>query len=234
MTTDPNILNELQQIAPTLAGISRRMPYSVPDNYFGYLADRMLIEVTPAPQTGDVPEGYFDQFADNMLQLIRQQNGSHELADVAPTLVSINREMPYHVPTGYFENLNPAVPEPAKVVSMSSKKIWWRMAVAAVLLIGGFSVWQLSNNSGQTTNSSIDVANAINDTMAIPQEISIQLATLDAYTIENAFTETEQTTGHTEAAYLLETDNFEQALQAVSAEAISEQLEKIPVTQKNI
>ena len=234
MTTDPNILNELQQIAPTLAGISRRMPYAVPDNYFEYLADRMLIEVIPAPQTGDVPEGYFDQFADNMLQLIRQQNGSHELADVAPTLVSINREMPYHVPAGYFENLNSAVPEPAKVVSMSSKKIWWRMAVAAVLLIGGFSVWQLSNNSGQTTNSSIDVANAINDTMAIPQEISIQLATLDAYTIESAFTETEQTTGHTEAAYLLETDNFEKALQAVSAEAISEQLEKIPVTQKNI
>jgi hypothetical protein len=82
----------------------------------------MLIEVTPSPQTGTVPEGYFDNFADNMLQLIRKQNSSHELADIAPTLAGISKEMPYHVPAGYFEQLTPALPQPAKVVSMSSKK----------------------------------------------------------------------------------------------------------------
>lgn len=270
MTTDSNILTELQSISPTLAGISRRMPYAVPDNYFEYLADRMLIEVTPAPQTGDVPEGYFDQFADNMLQLIREQNASQELNEIAPTLMSINRSMPYHVPTGYFdqlsapnleenelahiaptffsierkmpyevpagyfEQLTPALPQPAKVVSMTSKKMWWRMAVAAVLLIGGFSIWQLSNNGSNTSSTGLDVATLAADTVAIPQEISLQLANLDASTLESAFAETEQTSSHTQAAYLLETDNFEQALQSVTTEAISDQLDKIPVTQKNI
>lgn len=234
MTTDPNIVTELQSIAPTLAGITRRMPYAVPEGYFEYLADRMLIEVTPAPQTGTVPEGYFDNFADNMLQLIRKQNSSHELADIALTLAGISREMPYHVPAGYFEQLTPALPQPAKVVSMSSKKMWWRMAVAAVLLIGAFSIWQLSNNKNQANSTGLDVATLAADTVAIPQEISLQLANLDASTLESAFAETEQTSSHTQAAYLLETDNFEQALQSVTTEAISDQLDKIPVTQKNI
>lgn len=232
MTPDPTISSELQQIAPTLATASRKMPYALPEDYFTYLSDMVLATVSP-PKNATVPPGYFEHFANNMLQLVKQQAVQDELVDVAPTLLSINRQMPYNVPAGYFDNLSAVLPRPAKLISINSKKRWLRIAVAAVLLIGGFSIGQWSNSGRQTITNGNDLATLVADTVTIPQEISLQLASLDASTLEASFMETDQMASHIEAAYLLETDNFEQALQSISTEAISHQLEKISATQKN-
>lgn len=265
MTPDTTILNELKNIAPTLATASRQMPFEVPAGYFEQLADSMLAQVNVTA----VPSGYFDNFADNMLALVRQQEAqqeltnvaptvaglsrqmpysvpagyfdslqpmaataAHELQEIAPTLAAMPKQMPYGVPAGYFDQLQPAIPATVgKVVSITRKAIV-RIAIAAAILIVGFSIWQMSVTDNSANNDSM--ATTTVDTVVIPQEFSLQLANLDDNTLESAFSAIGQSSSQTEAAYLLETDNFEAALQTISTEAISEQLQQHPVTQKNI
>jgi hypothetical protein len=102
-----NILNELREISPVVAGISHQVPYSVPAGYFEELAGRLL-QLVKAGEAGNpvlpkpnnpyqVPQGYFEVLASTILQRVIVEETS------TPVLPKTNN--PYQVPQGYFEGL---------------------------------------------------------------------------------------------------------------------------------
>ncbi|HSK11942.1 MAG TPA: hypothetical protein VK907_01950 [Phnomibacter sp.] len=134
MTSNETILKELESIAPTLAGDIRQMPYAVPVDHFETFPLRMLDRVFALSQEKSVPAGYFDSFAESMLARVRNREVTDELEQIAPLLNSIPKQMPYDVPDGYFETLNPAIPaRSAKVVAFGGGK-WKQWAAAAAII----------------------------------------------------------------------------------------------------
>lgn len=99
---------ELMHLSPLLAGLSKEMPYSIPQGYFEQLT---------------VP--------------VNAQTAAEELATISPLLSGLKKENLYSVPEGYFESLSSApysaaIKPQAKVVSITSRR-WFRIAAAAVV-----------------------------------------------------------------------------------------------------
>lgn len=104
------ILNELNSIAPLLAGISVKMPYTVPAGYFGALPQNILALLNVAENESSmliqtnpftVPSGYFDTLAEVVLRRIKEEE---EFS------FSLNaKQMPYKIPNGYFEEFTSTV-----------------------------------------------------------------------------------------------------------------------------
>jgi len=101
-----NILNELREISPVVAGISYQAPYTVPAGYFEGLPSQLLqlvkaIEATPvlppASHPYQVPQGYFEGLANTILQRVK---GEETILSSALQQANNN---PYQVPQGYFE-----------------------------------------------------------------------------------------------------------------------------------
>jgi hypothetical protein len=98
------ILNELNSIAPLLAKVSAKMPYTLPAAYFEELPNKMVsllnvpekeIDLPIQQHPFTVPEGYFESLAGSIIQKIKEEEQGF----------SINaKEMPYSIPTGYFED----------------------------------------------------------------------------------------------------------------------------------
>jgi hypothetical protein len=119
------ILEELRSLSPSVAAISRRTPYEVPEGYFTGFPVLVLGRVAgwkgAKSLTYSVPEGYFDRFAQDVLARIKTGAAAGTLspADVAlaaggeasdpvsPVLAQIGRVTPYQTPEGYFEELTP-------------------------------------------------------------------------------------------------------------------------------
>lgn len=110
MNNGNNILNELREISPLLAGMDKVNVFTVPAGYFEGLADTLQLLVKEenstvlngiSKQNQDVPAGYFDSLADTILSKIKAGEAKEEF----PLLNSITRENVYTVPQGYFESL---------------------------------------------------------------------------------------------------------------------------------
>ncbi len=97
---------ELNEISPLLAGLSRKMEYAVPEGFFQNLSAQGV--------------------------LIDDSSAREELSTLSPILNGIDRKMPYSVPEGYFDQ-DVSIPETeTRVVSISSRS-WFRYAAAAVI-----------------------------------------------------------------------------------------------------
>lgn len=74
------ILEELRSLSPSVAAISRQMPYEVPEGYFARLPALVLERVGGWRESKsliyNVPEGYFDQFAQGLLARIKAGAGA--------------------------------------------------------------------------------------------------------------------------------------------------------------
>jgi hypothetical protein len=143
-----DIQNELRQLAPNLANVTRQMPYNVPDGYFDRFCIGILEAARVAPDS-DVPAGYFDNFATVMLQKVRSISVTEELDEVAPMLNRLDKTMPYHLPEGYLANWKPelatSIAQPAKVVKMGMGN-WKKWAVAAAVVVTMGISWQFLVN----------------------------------------------------------------------------------------
>ncbi|RYY62141.1 MAG: hypothetical protein EOO05_03845 [Chitinophagaceae bacterium] len=95
MSNPENISNELNELKSSLAGSGR------PGGSFA------------------VPQGYFDGFAQNMLERVRLLDVSDELAGLSPVLAGVPKVNPYSVPSGYFDSLDPMVPNRDEDISLS-------------------------------------------------------------------------------------------------------------------
>ncbi len=157
MRSDLNILSELQKVSTAVAAISHQTPYRAPEGFFDTLPEVILARIIARreeepPIVGlagkepvfNVPAGYFEGLSNEILARLHQQedpSAVEELKALSPVLAAAPRTVPYQVPAGYFESLvlpgaqtNQPAPT-AKVVSMSSSRLWVRFAAAAAVLL---------------------------------------------------------------------------------------------------
>lgn len=178
MENRTDILNELQTLTPTLAGLQGVNVYTVPLGYFDVLSDDILATLNIEQsaflpkdkiQTGNVPQGYFDSLADTILTKIKQQqvdNVSNELKTLSPILYGIQNKNVYTVPANYFEKLSDELvekiqPQQAKIITMRKRNFTFiKYAVAAVftgiIMFGAFNFFKVDKQTFTAT----DYANA--------------------------------------------------------------------------
>ena len=173
MNNRNNILSELREISPLLAGMEKVNVFTVPAGYFEGMAGNMLTLVKQEENSlllahkkqplMEVPAGYFDSLADTILNKIKAQETTEEY----PLLNTISKANVYTVPQGYFETLSTEVlnkvnqPQ-AKVVGMGRKTGWFKYAAAAVftgiIALGVFKFTAKTTKLDDTTNVGIEIA----------------------------------------------------------------------------
>jgi hypothetical protein len=113
METSKDILNELKELSPLLAGMQKVNVFTVPNSYFERLAEDILLGINegennllgsvPNQPAMQVPQGYFESLADNILNKIKiEESAATELKTISPILHSIQNKNVYTVPQGYF------------------------------------------------------------------------------------------------------------------------------------
>ncbi|MBS1613255.1 MAG: hypothetical protein JST49_10570 [Bacteroidetes bacterium] len=123
MENNEDILKELREIAPKLAGIEKKNLFTVPEGYFSNLnnvlmhkvqlsaAAQELPQVAPllaqlkGLQQAEAPAGYFSSFSTGLLGKIRASEVADELQALAPVLRGIEKVNAYEAPAGYFNTL---------------------------------------------------------------------------------------------------------------------------------
>ncbi len=142
METKIDILNELKELSPMLASISKANVYTLPNGYFDTLTDELLTTSKVEnhsfgkSNTYRTPDGYFDDLATNILSKINEEECTKEYTSTL--LKSIGNKNVYYVPTGYFENITTNIVAKAikanetKVVTMKRNSNWLKYAAAAV------------------------------------------------------------------------------------------------------
>ena len=135
MKNENEIPNELRQISPLVADLSRENLLKVPENYFEQFASLVMLRIKSLHtdeaissslhtidkniQLSQPPVGYFESFAEKMLKRVKAKTSNsvdEELANLSPFLSTIKREMPFSVPQNYFEELPDNVLQSAKAI----------------------------------------------------------------------------------------------------------------------
>jgi hypothetical protein len=181
------ILQELKELSPVVANLSRDNVFSLPLNYFENFTASVLakihteaVDIVVKTTPFSVPKGYFDDLAGNVLARLNRQELSveEELNGIAPLLNSISKRPVYTVPEGYFESLEVTVPlkitKPgAKVIGFNTTKRLMQYAVAAciaaVLMIG---VYLYINKGSNDITAGMPVSYDSALKMNVPQEIA--------------------------------------------------------------
>ena len=144
MNEENKILKELREISNVLASVEKKNVFTVPENYFENLAEKIVLHTllnenkkTEAENLQRVPPGYFDTLSNQILAKIKREEA--ENADEEFNLLSsLKDKNVFKVPEGYFDNLSEniiaKIDRPAaKVIPISSAKRWWKYAAAAVV-----------------------------------------------------------------------------------------------------
>ena len=120
-----NTKDELKYLSPLLSNISKEMPYAVPAGFFQSLSEDVLKKISEH-------EDY--------------QTSEEEIGSLSPLLSSLKNKNPYSIPAGYFEKLETgAEKKETKVISITRRR-WYRLAVAAVVIgivaISGLAIFR--------------------------------------------------------------------------------------------
>jgi len=171
MTNRNTILNELKDLESFLGNYSPQNIYIVPNGYFERLPTQILnrIKALEATNTKDelkylspllsniskempyaVPAGFFQSLSEDVLKKISEhedyQTSEEEIGSLSPLLSSLKNKNPYSIPAGYFEKLETgAEKKETKVISITRRR-WYRLAVAAVVIgivaISGLAIFR--------------------------------------------------------------------------------------------
>ena len=169
MKQHEDILNELQEISPAVAGVPYVNVFRVDAGYFAgigaELKARIAADQAYALKNISVPEGYFDGLAANILQKIKREEHvtvAEEMAALSPVISAIGNANVFTVPQGYFEQLSfTAKVETAKVIKMNPLRSVFKYAAAAVITgLLGISIINLTDNDAtvETNNPVIQTA----------------------------------------------------------------------------
>lgn len=153
MKNNNEIIEELKEIAPKLAGLQARNSFAVPENYFAQLPIQLLHkikeeelwEASPEPtlspllqslknkQSLGIPQNYFQNSAAQIINTIRSEQVAEETKAIAPTLASIAKQHALTVPPNYFSSL------PQRVLQRATKETLTNLATP--------SFWEKFNNA---------------------------------------------------------------------------------------
>ncbi len=87
MNTEQSVTGELQELNSPLAGLSRKMPYAVPEGYFEALTAETMHTVKA---NAAVPEGYFDALPAATLHVAKTSGaGASALAKPKPKVFAL-------------------------------------------------------------------------------------------------------------------------------------------------
>jgi hypothetical protein len=166
MTNRNTILNELAELGSGLKDHTPQNIYTVPAGYFEGLADQILNRIKALDATNPkdelkylspllnnvskempyaVPAGFFQNLSEDVLNSISEhedyQTSEEEIENLSPLLSSLKNKKTYSAPAGYFETLETKiVKQETKVISITRRR-WYRLAIAAVVIgivvIGG-------------------------------------------------------------------------------------------------
>jgi hypothetical protein len=191
-----NILNELMAISPLLASIPRVNVYEVDENYFDGIRAELQARIiasnfTTEQNNFDVPQGYFENLSNNILEKIKAQENNvvlTEMHQLSPTIAGIGNKNVYAVPKGYFEQLVMPTIASAKVVKMSSLRIF-KYAAAAVIIgalgFGGYKFMYTSKTDKETL-AVVKEANKILETNSFDETLaSISDKDIEKYLSQN-------------------------------------------------
>jgi hypothetical protein len=165
-----DILNELKELSPLLAGLEKVNVFTVPEGYFDGISTTILVtakeEKNNLPLFSgqsifDVPAGYFESLAENILAKIKEDKNTHtdELRDLSVMLYSIQNENVYKVPNGYFDGLAASIlqkvqPQLPKVFLMRKRAGIFKFAIAAsVIGILAFGIYKIDKNFGSNIST---------------------------------------------------------------------------------
>ena len=161
MKPNPEILNELESVAPKLIGIDRFGPFKAPVNYFLFLSDRLSIKIASIQKTYSSPSGYFESFPDRLLKRIREHEQVNSgYLEESELLNSLKNKQVFTVPEGYFDKFSVIQPQElkksARVVPMFSKRAIWKQAAAAMItgIIGINALWMFNQSNVETSQIS--------------------------------------------------------------------------------
>src|SRR5690606_18274605 len=109
MERNPEILREITEISPILAGLQGRNVFSVPDGYFSELPTRIneglttqnIIDTSGKSAPQAVPHDYFANLSTTIIERIKTQETTETIE--ANILDTISRKNVFSVPEGYFE-----------------------------------------------------------------------------------------------------------------------------------
>jgi hypothetical protein len=120
-----NAKDELSYLSPFLSNISKEMPYSVPAGFFQDLSEDVLKKISEHKD---------------------HQTSKEEIETLSPLLSSLKNKNPYSIPAGYFEKLETGVEKKETKVISITKRRWYRLAVAAVIIgivaISGLAIFK--------------------------------------------------------------------------------------------
>lgn len=167
MESTNDILNELNELSPSIAALNKVNVFTVPEGYFESLAEDIMIgignengdRIQSSLANGieeDVPQGYFENLADSILAKIKAEKTADELRVLSPMLYSIQNENVFEVPPGYFEGLSEEVmrrvqPQPKVVVMKKRTATIFKYAVAAAFTgVMALGVFKFTNPSSKT------------------------------------------------------------------------------------
>lgn len=180
MEISTDILNELKEFSPFLAGMEKQNVFTVPSGYFEELNGHILMAVTAThspvldqlsrANTASVPAGYFEGLADNILNRIKaqeQETAIAELNSLSPLLSSISGHNVYEVPSGYFDGFAASMvsklqPGRSKLVIMRKRTAgFMKYAVAAaftgVMALAVFKFTSTTDLTGQQSAWTMNV-----------------------------------------------------------------------------
>ncbi len=150
------IEEELRRIAPELAKIPRKNPFSVPENYFAENKNRLLglfsalaedSSSGPKKEGFTVPEGYFEQLPGLIMARIEaEENPKEEIRSVAPVLAGLQGQNPFRVPDNYFAELKRKLYGRTRSVRPLFNKVAGMVSLAAALLVVAVVTFQLLTN----------------------------------------------------------------------------------------
>lgn len=136
-TTDAiEVAEELAQLSPLLAAVSKKMPNAVPPAYFE--------ELDPA------------------IAYTIEQTSEEELDSISPLLSGLKKQTTFTVPDGYFDQLTAITgkeeqPAETKVIAIKSRRKWLQYAAAAVTIsFVAISSFFLLNKKDNNSTANID------------------------------------------------------------------------------
>lgn len=142
MSNSKEILVEIQEVAPVLAGLQQKTTYQAPKDYFNTLSEKILENIGSGLPTiknpFSVPDNYFQFLNINVFQKIRQEEVKEELLKIAPLLATIPKTNVFTIPSHYFQNLFFKKPVAAPVFNI--KKISRVINYAAAAVVAGILV----------------------------------------------------------------------------------------------
>lgn len=220
-----DIQNELTELNCPLLAAGIGGAFTVEEDYFQNLPHSLLLHTKVKVASQGVgfrtPANYFEELPNQILETIRLNNTLAEAETDFPTLVQAGKQMPYHVPAQYFENIQPlqVVKPTGKLVSFT-KQSWLKWAAAAVLLAGLFSTAVLFYSRAENV-----------ETLASTQGIE-----------QVSDEEIQQYLNHNDVVHLLTntavqentSENATHSFEMISDEEIQQYLQETETTEKNI